>query len=102
MERGEGRVNYLIIYKKQDNSVIYRTTKHIPNYKINDTTSMGWLVLDIKKMQKGKLYSFSEYDTLMINRMKFNDLTTLLYKIDIFKLLELSLIGVIMYMLIVK
>ena len=95
-------MNYLIIYKKQDNSVIYRTTKHIPNYKINDTTSMGWLVLDIKKMQKGKLYSFSEYDTLMINRMKFNDLTTLLYKIDIFKLLEISLIGVIMYMLIVK
>ena len=95
-------MNYLIIYKKQDNSVIYRTTKHTPNYKINDTTSMGWLVLDIKKMQKGKLYSYSEYDTLMIHRMKFNDLTTLLYKIDIFKLLEISLIGVIMYMLIVK
>lgn len=95
-------MNYLIIYKKQDNSVIYRTTKHIPNYKINDKTSMGWLVLDIKKMQKGKLYSYSEYDTLMINRMKFNDLTTLLYKIDIFKLLEISLIGIIMYMLIVK
>lgn len=92
----------MMIYQKKNGDLIYRTAKHIPNYKKGDTTSMGWLVIDIQKLYKGKLYSFTEYDSVAIKRLKFNNLTTLLYKYDIMKMLEISLVGVIFYMIIVK
>lgn len=95
-------MNYLIIYQKKDNSVIYRTSKTKPKYSIKDETSMGWIVLDIQKLYKGKLYSQSEYDLLIANRMKLRDITTLLNKIDFLKMLEIMIVSVMMYMLIVK
>jgi len=91
-----------MIYKKGDGSLIYRTSKTKPIYSIGQTTSMGWLVLDIKRLYKGKLLSSSEYDTLVMKHLDLKNKTTLLYKIDMGRVIETIMILLIIYTLIVK
>lgn len=62
---------YLIVYKKKSGQVIYRYVTTIPKYKVGDKTSMGWQVLDIKNMYKGKFYSPISYSNEIKKRNIF-------------------------------
>lgn len=93
---------YLMIYKKSDGTLIYRTSKAKPHYNIGQTTSMGWLVMDIKRLYKGKLLSTYEYDTLVIKHLDFKNKTSLLYKIDMGRVIETIMILLLIYTLFVK
>lgn len=54
-----------ITYQKRNGDIIHRIrTTGIP-YRVGETTSMGWKVLDIKYNYNGKFYSRSEYDRLL-------------------------------------
>ncbi len=54
-----------VTYKKRNGDIIQRLrTTHVP-YRVGETTSMGWIVLDIKYSYNGKFYHRSEYDTLL-------------------------------------
>ena len=60
---------YMIIYKKSNDDIIYRTTKNRPTYRKGEKTSMGWQVLDIQYLYKGNSYSYLQYEK-KINKKK--------------------------------
>lgn len=91
-----------MIYKKGDGSLIYRTSKTKPIYNIGQTTSMGWLVLDIKRLYNGKLLSNYEYGSIVSKHLDIKNKTSLLYKIDMSRVIETIMILLIIYTLIVK
>ena len=91
--------NYLIIYKKYNGDLIYRYNKIKPNYKKGDTTSMGWKVVDIQYMHKGKIMNYNRYSAVINFEYQIRRVFSILDKIDVFKLILLILA---LYILIVK
>ena len=81
--------NYLIIYKKYNGDLIYRYNKIKPNYKKGDTTSMGWKVVDIQYMHKGKIMNYDRYSAVINFEYQIRRVFNLLEKIDVFKLILL-------------
>ena len=55
---------YKIIYKKANGEVIERVRNTLPQQTIGETTSMGWLVVDILYAFKNGYYNASEYHVL--------------------------------------
>lgn len=91
--------NYLIIYKKYNGDLLYRSVKGHPHYHKGQTTSMGWEVIDIQKMFNGKIYPISEFDNKMRKRFKARKL---LSGIDYTTLLKWLVVGVVLYIIYVK
>lgn len=50
---------YKIYYQKRNGNVIIRTRYSLPQQAIGEYTSMGWLILDIKKYFQYKWYSLA-------------------------------------------
>lgn len=94
--------NYMVIYKKYNGELLYRANKNIPQYKIGQKTSMGWEVVDIKKMYKGKTYSISEFDNMLSRKYSYKLIINKIAHIDYTTLFKLLLIGVVLYIFIVK
>ena len=63
-KKGGARM-YKVIYQKENGNVIERIRNTYPNYSIGETTSMGWVVLDILHNYKGEYYSSSDYYQLI-------------------------------------
>lgn len=63
---------YKIIYKKENGEVIERVRNTLPLQGIGETTSMGWLVVDILYSYKDGYYNASEYHTLWSKQKKKN------------------------------
>ena len=80
-----------VTYQKRDGNIIHRLRNTILPYKVGDTTSMGWKVLNIEYEYKNKYYPEYEYNVLIAkNRKKvikiretkdkiLNEFKTLLY-----------------------
>lgn len=61
-----------ITYQKNDGSIIQRERNTMLPYKIGETTSMGWKVLNIEYEYKNKFYSQYEYNVLLNkNKQKY-------------------------------
>ena len=54
-----------ITYQKNDGCIIQKIRKTMLPYKIGDTTSMGWKVLNIEYEYNNKYYSENEYYSIM-------------------------------------
>lgn len=54
-----------ITYQKRDGSIIQRYRKTILPYKVGETTSMGWKVLNIEYEYKDKYYTYYDYNRLL-------------------------------------
>ena len=52
---------YLVEYQKSNGDIIYRKRNTLPNYKIGDYTSMGWIIKDIKFQFNCQYYSLKDY-----------------------------------------
>ena len=65
-----------ITYQKNNGSIIQRYRNTVLPYRIGDTTSMGWKVLNIEYQFKDKYYPELEY-----NKMKYKQKKTL-YKMN--------------------
>lgn len=63
---------YKIIYKKENGDVIERVRNTLPPQTIGETTSMGWLVVDILYAFKDGYYNASEYHSLCSKQRKRN------------------------------
>ena len=90
---------YMIIYKKSNDDIIYRTTKNRPMYRKGETTSMGWLVLDIQYLYKGNSYSYLQYEK-KINKKKriFNIREYLINNlVNILKIITLLLVIYVLF-----
>ena len=59
-----------ITYKKRNGTIFQRTRNTYLPYRVGDTTSMGWEVLDIKYKYGNKYYSSMEYDRLIDKKWK--------------------------------
>lgn len=59
-----------ITYKKNDGCIMQRYRNTILPYKIGDTTSMGWKVLNIEYEYKNKYYPEHEYNMLIYKDRK--------------------------------
>lgn len=59
-----------ITYQKKDGSVMQRFRNTILPYKIGDTTSMGWKVLNIEYEYNNKYYSEYKYNIIKQKRKK--------------------------------
>lgn len=93
---------YMVIYKKYNGDLLYRTNKNKPNYKIGQKTSMGWEVVDIKRMYKGNTYSINEFDNMLTRKYSYRVLINKIAHIDYATLFKLILIGVVLYIFFVK
>lgn len=93
---------YLIIYKKNNGNLLYRSVKNYPQYHKGDITSMGWTVIDIQRLYNGKIYSVNQFDNMLVRRDKIHNILTLVGRIDYATLLKLMLIGVVLYIICVK
>ena len=61
-----------VTYQKRDGDIIHRIRNTILPYKVGDTTSMGWKVLNIEYEYKNKYYPEYEYNVLIAkNRKKY-------------------------------
>ena len=92
-------MNYMVVYQKYNGDLIYRYNKIKPNYKKGDTTSMGWKVVDIQYMHKGKIMNYDRYSAVINFEYQIRRVFNLVNKIDMFKLILLILA---LYILIVK
>ena len=54
-----------VTYQKKDGCIIQRLRNTMLPYKIGETTSMGWKVLDIEYEYKNKYYPEYKYNMLM-------------------------------------
>ena len=63
---------YKVIYKKENGDVIERVRNTLPLQAVGETTSMGWLVVDILYSYKDGYYNASEYHSLMSKQRKIN------------------------------
>lgn len=54
-----------ITYQKSNGNIIQRLRKTELPYKIGDTTSMGWKVLNIEYQHNNNYYSKNEYNSLI-------------------------------------
>ena len=54
-----------ITYQKRDGSIMQRFRNTMLPYKIGDTTSMGWKVLNVEYEYNDKYYSYYEYNKLI-------------------------------------
>lgn len=54
-----------ITYQKSNGNIIQRLRKSELPYKIGDTTSMGWKVLNIEYQHNNNYYSKNEYNSLI-------------------------------------
>lgn len=50
-------MQYLVYYQKANGDIIERKRKTIPDYNVGQTTSMGWIVKDIKYVGDKKIYN---------------------------------------------
>lgn len=55
----------LITYQKRNGEIFDRIRNTYFPYRVGDTTSMGWKVLDIRHKYKNKYVSTTEYDRLI-------------------------------------
>lgn len=92
-------MNYMVVYQKYNGDLIYRYNKIKPNYKKGDKTSMGWKVVDIQYMHKGKIMNYDRYSAVINFEYQIRRVFNILDKIDVFKLILLILA---LYILIVK
>jgi len=88
-------VRYMIIYQKNNGDMLYRYNKNKPIYKKGDTTSMGWKVIDIRRMDNGNILSLSDYRIKNELRLKLSRFNYLINNLDFFKLIHLILIYII-------
>lgn len=61
---------HLIIYQTPKLEIKYRILYNTPMYKIGQTTSMGWLVIDIQRFYKNRFYTLNEFDKFMVVKRK--------------------------------
>jgi hypothetical protein len=59
-----------ITYQKNNGCIIYRKRNTPLQYKIGDTTSMGWKVLNIEYEYNNKFYSEYNYNMLLNKNRK--------------------------------
>ena len=62
---------YQIEYKKRNGEIIKWIRNTLPG-KIGETTSMGWIIMDIKYAFKDKYYSLRDYQILFKKQSKIN------------------------------
>ena len=88
-------MRYMIIYQKNNGDMLYRYNKNKPIYKKGDTTSMGWKVVDIRRMDNGNILSLSSYREKVESRLKIDRFNYFINNLDISKLIQILLIYII-------
>lgn len=55
-------MEYLVIYRKDNNVYLYRTLRsYFSENKIGERTSAGWFIVDVQQFYNGRYYNFREY-----------------------------------------
>lgn len=80
-------MKYLVLYERTNGELLYRYRKSLPQYEIGSYTSMGWKLVDIKQLDKGKCLSMYDYSTSVSNRV-----VGLTQRIDYRKIVEYMLL----------
>lgn len=62
-------MKYLVLYERTNGELLYRYRKSLPQYEVGSYTSMGWKLVDIKQLDKGKCLSQYDYSTTTLNRV---------------------------------
>lgn len=70
---------YVVYYEKSNGQTIERIRTSLPEKRIGDYTSMGWLIKDIKYIYDGKIYDTKEQQSKAIKKKYF--VPDLMYKI---------------------
>ncbi len=62
-----------ITYQKDNGCIFYKTRKTMIPYKIGETTSMGWKVLNVEYEYENKFYPLYKYN-ILLEKNKHNTL----------------------------
>lgn len=63
---------YKVFYQRQNGEIIERIRNTLPHYKLGETTSMGWIIVDIHYLLDNKYYPFREYRIKLDKQIKRN------------------------------
>lgn len=63
---------FQITYQKRNGEIFNRIRNTLPYETIGEYTSMGWLIVDIKRKHGNKYYSSSEYHKIATKSKNFN------------------------------
>lgn len=86
-------MKYLVLYEKNNGKLIYRYRNSKPQYEVGSITSMGWKLVDIRKLYNGSVISEYNYNELINKKLMLMDYIT---KLDLKKIIEII---IILYML---
>ena len=93
---------YIVVYRKSNGDIIYRARTSNPQYTIGQYTSMGWQVLDIKRLHKGRSLSYEEYDVLLNKKRTISNTLAKINTITITDTLKIVLLIMAIVYFIVK
>lgn len=95
-----------ITYQKRDGSIIQKYRSTLLPYKIGDTTSMNWKVLNIEYQYNDKYYSEHEYNKLihqrkqkLIKRQQLKDFYMLHIRTLMYYCIAVGIINLLKYIL---
>ena len=63
--KGGGEEVMQVTYLKKDGTTIKRNRNTMLPYKVGDTTSMGWKVLNIHYLYEGNYYTYLDYKRII-------------------------------------
>lgn len=66
-------MRYLVLYEKKNGDMLYKYRNSKPQYEVGSYTSMGWKLLDVKRLSSGKAYSINAYSTLINQRIRVEE-----------------------------
>lgn len=83
---------YIVIYRKCNGDIIYRARISQPQYTTGQYTSMGWQVLDIKRLHKGRSLSYDEYDNILNKKRTISNILARINTITLTDTLKIVLL----------
>lgn len=82
-------MKYLVLYEKNNGELIYRYRNSKPQYEVGSITSMGWKLVDIRKLYNGSAITDSAYSGILEKKLKYQEFIS---KLDLKTFIEIMIL----------
>lgn len=82
-------MKYLVLYEKNNGELIYRYRNSKPQYEVGSITSMGWKLVDIRKLYNGSAITDTDYSGILEKKLKYQEFIS---KLDLKTFIEILIL----------
>ncbi len=96
---------YLVVFRKNDGTLIYKFYEFYTFYKLGDCNSYGWRVISVQVLFKRKFIDEKDYSEILIKQMKIQknkNLGLKFLKSHFLELVCLLILLIILFILVFK